>query len=178
MRIAKHIRAIVLLPIMATIVIPGVILLLTRPVSPGWALSPPLSLIPLVLGLALVCLGLLLMVETVRLFAVVGEGTLAPWDPTRTLVVRGVYRHVRNPMISGVFCILLGEAALLRSVFLLGWFLLFLLSNLIYIPLVEEPGLEQRFGQDYQRYRENVARWLPRLRPWDAALDSETEGER
>jgi hypothetical protein len=46
----------------------------------------------------LVCLGLVLMVATIRLFVVVGRGTLAPWNPTKRLVVQGVYRHVRNPM--------------------------------------------------------------------------------
>ena len=36
--------------------------------------------------------------------------------------MRGVYRHVRNPMIIGVFCILLGEAIFFGSWWLLGWF--------------------------------------------------------
>ena len=36
---------------------------------------------------------------------------LVPWDPTRRLVVRGIYRHVRNPMITGVGAVLLDEAA-------------------------------------------------------------------
>ena len=55
------------------------------------------------------------MVWTNRLFATIGHGTLAPWNPPEKLVVRGVYRHVRNPMITGVFCILLGEAVFFGS---------------------------------------------------------------
>jgi len=101
-----------------------------------------------------------------RLFVTVGKGTLAPWDPTQKLVVAGVYRHVRNPMIGGVFCVLLGEAVLWASLSLLCWFLFFLLLNLIYIPLLEEPRLERRFGQDYLLYKANVRRWIPRWRPW------------
>jgi protein-S-isoprenylcysteine O-methyltransferase Ste14 len=81
--------------------------------------------------------------------------------------VRGVYRHVRNPMISGVAFILLGELLASGSLRLLIWFLLFALANLIYIPLVEEPGLEHRFGQAYRVYKQHVPRWLPRLRPWE-----------
>jgi protein-S-isoprenylcysteine O-methyltransferase Ste14 len=37
----------------------------------------------------------------------------------------------------------------------------------VYMPLVEEPGLKRRFGEDYETYAANVPRWLPRLRPWE-----------
>jgi protein-S-isoprenylcysteine O-methyltransferase Ste14 len=49
------------------------------------------------------------MAATIRLFLTIGKGTLAPWKPTQRVVVEGVYRHVRNPMISGVCFILLGD---------------------------------------------------------------------
>jgi protein-S-isoprenylcysteine O-methyltransferase Ste14 len=32
--------------------------------------------------------------------------------------------------------------------------------------LVEEPGLERRFGDSYRAYKANVPRWIPRLTPW------------
>jgi protein-S-isoprenylcysteine O-methyltransferase Ste14 len=91
---------------------------------------------------------------------------LAPWDPPRRLVVRGPYRYVRNPMISGVVLVLFGEALVLLSRPHLWWALVFLGINAVYIPLVEEPMLADRFGGDYQEYRRNVPRLLPRLRPW------------
>ncbi len=118
-------------------------------------------------GAVLIAVGLLLVVRTVALFAAVGRGTLAPWDPTSRLVVRGPYRHVRNPMISGVLFILLGEAAALGSLGVLVWFAAVFAVNATYIPLVEERGLVRRFGAEYERYREHVPRWLPRLRPWN-----------
>lgn len=111
------------------------------------------------------------MVLTNRLFATVGHGTLAPWNPPQRLVVRGVYRHVRNPMMLGVFCILLGEAIFFGSVWLLGWFGTFVAMVLIVIPLVEEPGLAKRFDDDYVRYKQNVPRWIPRLTPWKGLAD-------
>jgi protein-S-isoprenylcysteine O-methyltransferase Ste14 len=111
---------------------------------------------------------LVLMVATIRLFVTVGKGTLAPWNPTQRLVVRGVYRHVRNPMIAGVFLVLLGEAVLAASLPLLGWFAAFVVVNVLYIPLAEEPGLAKRFSDEYQTYKRNVPRWIPRLRPWEA----------
>jgi protein-S-isoprenylcysteine O-methyltransferase Ste14 len=77
--------------------------------------------------------GLGLAVATVRLFVRHGEGTPAPWDPPRKLVVRGPYRHVRNPMIAGVLLVLMGEALLLRCWPLGGWMAL-------YFPLRELTG--------------------------------------
>jgi protein-S-isoprenylcysteine O-methyltransferase Ste14 len=80
--------------------------------------------------------------------------------------VRGPYRYVRNPMISGVLFVLLGEAALAGSLPLLLWFGLVFAINAVYLPLVEEPGLSRRFGDDYATYKANVPRWVPRIRPW------------
>jgi len=155
----RHLRAILLLPGMGTLGVPALILAAT-----GCA---PLSWPRTVAALVLVGIGLSLMIRTIRLFATEGQGTLAPWDPTVRLVVRDVYRHVRNPMISGVSFVLLGEATLFDSLPLLVWFGVFVLANLIYLPLFEEPGLVRRFGADYERYRANVPRWIPRLTPWD-----------
>jgi protein-S-isoprenylcysteine O-methyltransferase Ste14 len=157
MRLWRQALAVVLLPFMATIVVPALILWWTGGESFWWG-SPT--------GLALIACGLALVVWTIRLFATEGKGTLAPWDPTSTLVVRGPYRHVRNPMISGVASILAGEALLFGSTALGLWFAAFVAANAVYMPLVEEPGLRQRFGDGYDTYRENVPRWLPRLRPW------------
>ena len=110
-----------------------------------------------------------LIISTIRLFVAVGQGTLAPWTPTQHLVVVGPYRYVRNPLISGVIGVLLGEAALLGAVPVLIWALGVIVLNLIYIPLIEEPGLRQRFGKDYAQYMRHVPRSMPRRTPWPLA---------
>jgi protein-S-isoprenylcysteine O-methyltransferase Ste14 len=166
MSVWRHIRAVALLPAIVTIVVPAVILLLTRDLHAGWGLRRPFVALPLALAALLFALGATLMASTIRLFATRGRGTLAPWDETQRLVVQGPYRHVRNPMISGVVCVLLGEAALFGSAALLGWSAFFFALNGVYIPLSEEPGLEERFGDQYRAYKANVPRWLPRLTPW------------
>ena len=130
-------------------------------------LPTPLWVPKALAGAALIIVGLRLWAETVRLFASVGEGTLAPWDPTRRLVVRGPYLRVRNPMISAVGAVLLGEAIVLGSPAILIWFAVFALVNATYIPLVEEPGLERRFGEQYEEYRRAVPRWIPRSTAWN-----------
>lgn len=118
-------------------------------------------------GVALLGIGALLFVASLWRFASEGKGTLAPWDPPRELVLRGPYRFVRNPMISGVIFILFGEACVLLSPPHGVWAAAFLLLNLVYIPMMEEPQLVRRFGESYREYRRHVRRFLPRLRPWD-----------
>jgi protein-S-isoprenylcysteine O-methyltransferase Ste14 len=115
-----------------------------------------------VLGGALIAAGLAMWVWTVRLLARIGRGTLAPWDPTTHLVVEGPYRHVRNPMITAVLCVLLGEALLFGSLAILWFALGFFVVNWVWFVLVEEPGLERRFGDEYRAYVAAVPRWLPR----------------
>ena len=106
--------------------------------------------------------GLALLSWCVVLFARVGHGTLAPWDPTRNLVAAGPYRYVRNPMITGVAIMLMGEALFWGSALLGIWACIFVLVNHVYFLLSEEPGLEKRFGEDYRVYKANVPRWIPR----------------
>lgn len=162
----KHLRAILFLPALVTVLVPAFILYSGAQTNIGWLLPSPWNWLPLLIGILLIVAGLTLLVRTIALFVRVGQGTLAPWDPTRRLVAQGIYRHVRNPMITGVFCILFGESIVLGALAVFFWLLTFVLLNLIYIPLVEEPDLERRFGDDYRLYRANVPRWIPRLRAW------------
>src|SRR5690242_11026000 len=108
MEIFRHILSILLLPGMVTGVVPALILSSGGAMNIGWSWSPPLSFVPSIIGLIFIGLGLFLMAQTIALFVTIGKGTIAPWDQTENLVVQGIYRYVRNPMISGVFCILLG----------------------------------------------------------------------
>jgi protein-S-isoprenylcysteine O-methyltransferase Ste14 len=128
--------------------------------------SEPIQIMSLIGGSILMGIGLLLFASSLQRFATEGKGTLAPWDPPRILVLRGPYRYVRNPMISGIVFILFGEALALRSEPHLIWALTFAALNCVYIPLFEEPQLERRFGAEYTEYSRHVPRLVPRLRPW------------
>jgi protein-S-isoprenylcysteine O-methyltransferase Ste14 len=152
----RHLVAVLLLPGVVTIGVPALIVWQTDA-----RLRPPG-----VVGIPLIAAGVLLVASTVALFVTVGRGTLAPWDPTTRLVAEGPYRYVRNPMISGVLLILLGEAACFASLPLLIWFAGVFAVNAVYLPLVEERGLRRRFGADYDEYAAHVPRWIPRMRPW------------
>lgn len=163
---AGQLRAILVLPFNVLLTVPLVLLWRERGLPPGLG-----SALPVVAGVAFLAVGLSLMVATIRLFHQVGQGTLAPWSPTQKLVVEGPYRRVRNPMISGVLFCLAGEVLVFSSPAVAIWWAIFLVANAIYMPLIEEPGLRERFGADYERYCRHVGRWLPRLTPWDPAGD-------
>ncbi len=160
-----HVRAILVLPVAVTIVIPAALL---------WAQgSDTLHLSDTSMSLRITCgiigtlafaCGATLMFLTIRLFVTVGRGTLAPWNPTQNLVAKGIYQRVRNPMISGVFMVLSGEALIFASTPIAIWTASFIIINLIYIPLFEERGLAARFGAPYELYCRQVPRWIPRVR--------------
>ena len=162
----RHVGSVLALPFNVTVTVPA-LLLWWKDCHPGFGFGLPVAIVGALLGASLIALGLLLMISTMRLFARVGRGTLAPWDPTAHLVVEGPYRHVRNPMISGVGAVLLGESLMTGSVALFIWFGLFMLLNAIYMPLSEEPGLIKRFGDEYREYARHVPRWIPTRRPWE-----------
>ena len=153
-----------LLPFVVVLVVPFLEVARWKPFGIRYVSRLPYLQIPI--GLILFCVGLFFLCVTIRLFIRVGRGTLAPWDPTDKLVVEGVYAHVRNPMISGVGFMVLGESILLGSLWVFVWFVIVIIVNTIYFKLSEEPGLVKRFGKDYQQYRSNVPMWIPRLKPW------------
>ena len=153
-------KAIMVLPMPVAIIIPSLLLYFS-----GWC---PTAFVLWRFLIGAVCLlaGLLLAVSTVRLFSKLGNGTLAPWDPTSKLIISGPYAYVRNPMITGVVLILTGEALMLSSWTIGIWTVVFLIINMFYFPLSEEPGLRKRFGKEYEEYCKNVPRYIPRFTPW------------
>lgn len=115
-------------------------------------------------GLTLIVVGAALLIACVWEFARSGRGTLSPVDPPRHLVVRGLYRYVRNPMYLAVTAIVLGEALASRSRGLgIYWLVWFVCVNLFVIGY-EEPTLHRTFGTSYDEYAATVGRWLPRIR--------------
>ena len=159
------VKAIIVLPGTVLVFVPIIILTVANNSKFLDQLAPPEQLL-FWLALLPAGMGIGLAVWTVRLFAKIGNGTPAPWEPPQKLVIRGPYRHVRNPMITGVLLLLLAEALLFQSWPIAVWMGIFFIGNAIYFPLVEEKGLEKRFGDDYRKYKTHVPRWIPRLRPW------------
>ncbi|MGW4101132.1 methyltransferase family protein [Mycobacterium sp. NPDC004974] len=162
----RHLISVLIAPATMTVFIPGLIIWLTGVKAPD--LSTPTGLLLALVGGTLIALGLWFLVWTEVLFDHVGEGTLGIGSPVH-LVLRGPYRHVRNPMMTAVFCIQLGTAVATASPWLFAWFALFATIVAIAIPTIEEPHLLRRFGAQYEAYRRHVPRWIPRVTPWAQA---------
>jgi protein-S-isoprenylcysteine O-methyltransferase Ste14 len=160
----RHLLSIAILPFSIAVLIP--IWIARRNAIALRVGDSPGDIVLQLIGTAIVAVGLALFVSSLRRFVTEGRGTLAPWDPPRRLVVRGPYRFVRNPMISGVTFVLFGEALILLSRPHAMWAVTFLAMNIVYIPLLEEPMMRERFGEDYREYCRHVGRLVPRLRPW------------
>ena len=126
------------------------------------------------LGAALLVLGAAVLLDSFVRFALRGLGTPAPVAPPRHLVVSGLYRHVRNPMYCGVVAAIHGQALLLGSAALLGYALLVWLTVHLFVVVYEEPTLSRTFGEEYEAFRANVPRWVPRLRGWRGSAGPES----
>ena len=122
---------------------------------------------PLDTGRALVAAPLFLAGATIYFwclwhFAVSGRGTPAPIDPPTRLVVRGLYRRVRNPMYLGVLLVVAGWAVYYRSIAVIEYAVALAVLFHAFVVFVEEPLLRRRFGAAYDEYTRTVGRWLPR----------------
>ena len=135
-----------MLPISVLILVPLLLLWLTMDTPLGSFLPYYFDSLILLSGLTLTFTGMVLLIHCIRLFTDIGKGTLAPWAPTNKLVAVGIYRYMRNPMISGVLILLMGETIMLLSFVLWVWTVIFFIGNHVYFIMFEEPGLVARFG--------------------------------
>lgn len=115
-------------------------------------------------GLLAMVIGAAVLLWCVRDFYVIGKGTLAPWDPPKRLVVRGLYRYTRNPMYIGVLVLVLGWCLYYQSPLLALYLILMAVAFHIRVVANEEPWLQAQFGNQWEQYRKAIPRWLPHIR--------------
>lgn len=129
-------------------------------ISRRTGLRHPVNSVTDALALLLFFTGLGLLCYCIVLFIVHGKGTLSPADPTRQLVVTGVYSYTRNPMYLAVTLMLAGEALYFSSGVLLVYAVAVFIAFNLFIVLHEEPRLRRDFGDQYTAYTDKVRRWL------------------
>ena len=109
------------------------------------------------------------MVHAFAQFAKAG-GTPMPIAPTQRLVVTGFNRFVRNPMYVGLIVVILGQALLFGSLWLVLYAAIAWIITASFVRVYEEPTLLRQYGSQYEEYRRNVHAWLPRLHPWTPGI--------
>jgi protein-S-isoprenylcysteine O-methyltransferase Ste14 len=82
----------------------------------GWRVGSS-TVVPAVraAGVPFIAVGAVALLSSFVRFAIQGLGTPAPIAPTATLVVSGLYGHVRNPMYLAVSVTVVGQGILLAS---------------------------------------------------------------
>ena len=118
------------------------------------------------LGALLVCIGLVTLIWCIRDFFLAGRSAPTPWEPPKYLVVVGLYRFTRNPIYTSVLLIVGGMAMLFGSPLLRVYLIVLAISIHLRVLLNEEPRLARQFGKEWDEYKNNVPRWLPRPTPW------------
>src|SRR5262245_45558907 len=119
-------------------------------------------------GVLLIVAGVPGLVDSFARFALKGLGTPAPVAPPQHPVVTGLYRYVRNPMYVSVVAVICGQALLFGDWRLIVYGGVFWLACHVFVIACEEPTLQRSFRGEYEAFRANVPRWIPRLRPWQA----------
>lgn len=112
------------------------------------------------MGLLLFVFGFLVMMNCILNFAIHGKGTLSPADPTKKLVIAGLYKYSRNPMYVGVILMLIGEAVFFQSESLWIYSMLIFVVFHLFIVFFEEPRLKKDFGAEYDQFCNKVRRWV------------------
>jgi protein-S-isoprenylcysteine O-methyltransferase Ste14 len=128
--------------------------------------SPPMRVM---LGVVLIVLGVIPPVHAFTQFVKAG-GTPMPVAPTERLVVTGFNRFVRNPMYVGLITVILGQALLFDSPWLVLYAMIGWIVTASFVHWYEEPTLAGEYGEQYEEYRRNVPAWTPRLTPWSPPL--------
>jgi protein-S-isoprenylcysteine O-methyltransferase Ste14 len=144
---------------------PGIVAGLLPWLITGWRVEPiwpPLR----VLGWVVLIPAVVVLVSAFVRFVVEGFGTPAPVAPPSRLVVGGFYRYVRNPMYLCVLGAIVGQALVFGQWQVLLYAAVVSAAFYAMVRWHEEPSLRRNFGSQYEKYRDAVPGWLPRLRPW------------
>jgi protein-S-isoprenylcysteine O-methyltransferase Ste14 len=132
----------------------------------GWASGrTPYPAAARIAGFVLLTAGALVLIESFARFTRDGLGTPAPTAPTERLVVRGLYRYVRNPMYLAVLAAIVGQGLALSRPVLFGYAAAVAACVVTFVYYYEQPALTRQFGARYEAYQRDVPAWLPRMRP-------------
>ena len=129
------------------------------------------SIVTDLVGIFFTVIGALIYLWCAYDFTFIGRGTPAIFDPPKTLVVRGLYHYVRNPMYVGVLSAIIGQVFIYGSPVLFLYALMVIIMLHFFVLWYEEPVLRKMFGDYYMAYGKQVNRWLPTFKNKDCCKE-------
>lgn len=127
-----------------------------------WAVALPFPSFAGPAGLAVLLLASALGLWSAVVMATRGDGTPLPSAMANRLVIAGPYRWIRNPMAVAGIVQGIGVGLVLQSWLVVAYAVAgSAVWNYVVRPL-EESDLAERFGEEFQRYRDTVSCWIPR----------------
>lgn len=152
------------------IIIPFFIVILSHSIDQRLGLPKfVFGMINPIIGLLLIMIGWLFANWTVKVQFSLGRGTPVPFMATQKLVVKRPYSYCRNPMTLGTTVFYLGVAIWLGSFSAIGLALIYPVGISIYIKMIEEKELGERFGLEYLEYKQRTPFLIPRF--WKRRID-------
>jgi protein-S-isoprenylcysteine O-methyltransferase Ste14 len=118
------------------------------------------------IGPAFILIGIIGYLPCCWNFIFDAKGIPAMEGMQKHLIVKGLYKYVRNPIYISWGLIIFGEAIYFQSQELLLYLLVLMVLFQIRVVFFEEHYLSVTFGESYQSYRKSVPRWIPRLKPY------------
>lgn len=115
----------------------------------------------IIIGVIAIIMGGFLAFWTIIAQIKLASGTPFPMLPTKKLLIIGPFKYCRNPITLGTIIAYSGVAILVGSYTALLVVVIFSLTLLVYLKLIEEKELEMRFGQEYLEYKKNTPFILP-----------------
>jgi protein-S-isoprenylcysteine O-methyltransferase Ste14 len=114
---------------------------------------------PMIVGTFIVILGFVIILISSHSFKQ-AQTNIEPWKPTSQIVSSGIFAYSRNPIYVAFCIITVGIGLILNSL----WVVLSFVPSIIIVFFIaikkEEVYLENKFGQEYLSYKNNVRRWL------------------
>ncbi len=121
-------------------------------------------------GLVIITAGVIIYLLTAISFLSRGKRTPAIWftkaisfiigEEPMKMVSSGLYKYSRNPMYIGVITIVTGQGLYFQYSNLLWYAVSLFIIFTCVIIFIEEPHLEEKFGDEYRAYKKRTRRWL------------------
>jgi protein-S-isoprenylcysteine O-methyltransferase Ste14 len=126
-------------------------------------------LYPLIIGLLITIYGQLIRGVTIALAYIIRGGKDKKVH-AESLVTEGIFRHCRNPLYVGNILMLVGVGILKNSLLFISVFIPLFLFIYQAIVLAEENFLRSKFGEQFNRYSQQVSRWWIKFKGLEATF--------